>query len=129
MVYDSALGVDYSGKNLSMGMKYVFNSFKTDLDKLTFDSYRRATDTSGNVGTGVGPSKGQASVQPDNISHGFAANVGLALAAKTRFDADASYTLMRQNADLLPHTVNTALTPAALPENSADATNHLWVQN
>ncbi len=129
MVYDSALGVDYSGKNLSMGMKYVFNSFKNDLDKLTFDSYRRATDTSGNVGTGVGPSKGQASVQPDNISHGFAANVGLALAAKTRFDADASYTLMRQNADLLPHTVNTALTPAALPEKSADATNHLWVQN
>ncbi|MBL0057556.1 MAG: MtrB/PioB family outer membrane beta-barrel protein [Elusimicrobia bacterium] len=130
-VYDSALGLAYSGKRLSMGMKYGFNSFKNDVDKLTFDSYRRQTDIVGSLTSGVGASKGQGSVQPDNIAQSFAANLGLDVAPKTRFEADASYTYMRQNADLLPHTVNTAAAASAdpLPEKSADTKNAFWVQN
>ena len=79
---------------------------------------------------------------PSNMSQTFAMDGGANLPASTRFTAKGSMGYMRQNEDLQPFTINSALptgnslqsalnpsSAASLPEQSANATVMTWTQD
>ena len=63
------------------------------------------------------------SLSPDNQVNGFSANLGADLPMKSRYMGKVSYTMMRQNENFLPFTINPnlGLAPNGQPWNSAAA--------
>jgi MtrB/PioB family decaheme-associated outer membrane protein len=130
-VYDSSLALNYGSKGLNLGFTYGLNLFENDVQDLTWDNSKRLTDASGNQGRGDGTSRGRGSLQPDNLAHNAQFAAGVDLPVKSHLDAEVSYTLMKQNEELLPYTINSALgaSTTTLPSNTADQQHRLWVQN
>ncbi len=93
--------------------------FTNHVGTLVFDNPLRATDR---VSTGVdGPSQGRMALSPDSTAHAVSAAASLVLPARTRAFGSVSVGSWLQDAQLLPYTINTAITPIPLARSSAEA--------
>lgn len=109
---------EYSREKYDVKFVYGLSIFKDDLDSVTFQN-PQFTGTNGSTGT---PDLLRAALYPSNVAHTFSLTGAVRLPAKTRFVGTASYSLLRQNADLIPYTSNSYIsTPQGLPESSANA--------
>ncbi len=127
--YNMRAGTQYNNKDVQVGLSYALSSFENEVDALTWDSAKRLTDAVGTDSAGAGASRGRMSLAPDNMSHQFALTSGFNLPARTRFTAEGSMNYMRQNQDLLPFTINSALTTAALEESKANTEMVTYTQD
>ncbi|HMX42760.1 MAG TPA: MtrB/PioB family outer membrane beta-barrel protein [Elusimicrobiota bacterium] len=143
-VYESNAQIGYMAGGMNLSLGYGASLYQNDINTVIWDSSRRSTDrlsSASGYSTGDQSSQGRMSMQPDNQAHTFSLAGGFDLPAKSRLDADISFTQMLQNDELLPYTINTALNastntvgidafdPATLPVKDANTKQTLWVQN
>ena len=121
--FDVKLIAEYAHKDVLFNATYNYQQFENQFDTLTFDNPFRITDAAGD------PSRGSMSLAPDNAYHNLSLSGSLMnLPLKSRISATAAWGLMKQDQQLAPFTVNTALTAPFdytdrnnLPRQSADA--------
>ena len=114
--HNLSASAEYSRNNYNVKLGYDLSLFRNDLDKVLFDSHRFTAPVSS-----TNSDRFQAGTYPDNVAHTFSLSSAVHLPAKSRFVGTASYSVMLQDQDLLPYTVNGAIqTPQGLPRGSAD---------
>lgn len=146
MVYDVNAGFQFQGKGMNAGLKYGLSLYDNEVQTLIWDNTKQTVDKNGNSGSqqiGDASKQGQATSQPDNLAHTVSLAAGMDLPVHSRVDADIAYTRMLQNEDLLPYTINSALStttvvgntpfnasdPTILPSKAAETDQTLIVQN
>jgi hypothetical protein len=100
---DVSAGARYKGEDLQANFTYVGSFFSNDLTSLTWEN-------PGLVAFGAGvfvPPRGRLALPPDNSYHTVKADVAWNISPTIRFVANAAYARMRQDADLIPPTLNT----------------------
>jgi len=100
---DVTAGVRFKGEELQANITYAGSFFSNDVHSLTWEN-------PGLVAFGAGvfvPPRGRLALPPDNNYHTLKGDLAWNIAPKTRFVASAAYARMRQDADLLPPTINT----------------------
>ncbi len=135
---------EYSRKPLHLNLTYYVSIFENNIDTLIWSNPFRVTDstsaTAYTATSAAGSSRGRIDLYPDNLYHNVSVSGSLSeLPLRTRVSATASWGWMRQDDDLIPHTINTAIRTGAvsgvsgvpvpfdafdrsvLPANSADA--------
>lgn len=140
MVYESMANLNYKVDKMALGLTYGLSLFQNDINTLIWDNTKRETDqyvnTTGYL-AGDQSSRGRLATAPDNMAQVLGLTTVFDLPASNKLNADFSYTLMTQDDELLPSTINSAITsgsvnmsdPASLPSKTADATQTLVVQN
>ncbi|MGE4161470.1 MAG: MtrB/PioB family outer membrane beta-barrel protein [Vicinamibacterales bacterium] len=117
-VSDLATAVEWHRGTGMARLAYDGSWFSNAVDVLTWDNPLRLTDAVSSAGDG--PSLGRLALWPDSSSHGVSASGSVGLPARTRAFASVSLSTWLQDAALLPHTVNTAIPPVALPRATAE---------
>ena len=137
-VYDSGVSLNYASKKATLGFSYGLNVYENDVNTLIWDNPKHLTDAVGDASRGDGSARGRYASAPDNLAHNTRLSASLELPARSRFVADISATRMTQDEDLLPYSINSALSAGAgfdvtnssnLPANSAGTEMTLWTQN
>ncbi|MBI3015400.1 MAG: MtrB/PioB family outer membrane beta-barrel protein, partial [Candidatus Tectomicrobia bacterium] len=109
---------EYAREKYNLKFSYDLSLFRNDLDSVTWDYHLEAAPVV------------RAALYPDNQAHRFSLSGGIHLPMKSRFVGTVSYSLMRQDQDLLPYTINSAIaTPNGLPRSSADARANNFLLN
>ncbi|MBI4668284.1 MAG: MtrB/PioB family decaheme-associated outer membrane protein [Elusimicrobia bacterium] len=118
---------EYAGKPLYASLTYERSVFDNDITTLRYDNPFRITDTTNSRAYAQnyagGPKTGLSALPPDNTYDNVSALVAKNLPWHSRMSAQVSYGVMKQNDQLPPVTVNTAIAgyPLALPAESPDA--------
>jgi MtrB/PioB family decaheme-associated outer membrane protein len=114
--YQIKLIAEYAKLPFFLNATYHYSNFKNNENTLIFDNPFRATDAI------LGPSRGRIDLAPDNDYHNASVSGSYTdLPFKGRISGTAAWGWMRQNDDLIPYTINTAIAAPALPNDSADA--------
>ena len=97
--------------------------FNNGVEALIWDNPLRFTDQTHAQGYSAGDasSQGRMALFPDSTAHTVSASASLGLPARSRAFAYVSVGTWLQDERLLPHTINTAITPIPLPRESAEA--------
>ncbi len=145
---DLELSADWSGQNYGMVTGIRHSVFKNDVSTMYWDNPFRITDgTDGSAYTGPSTStingavRGFADLAADNKASTIFAN-GHGKAGSWWLNGNLAYTQMRQNDELLPYTLNTAIVgidehgnrfnatdPNNLPDRTADRKVDVTVVN
>jgi MtrB/PioB family decaheme-associated outer membrane protein len=107
---------EYAKRPFQFNVTYYLSLFKNNNNTLTWDNPLRLNDIVG------GPSRGLSDLAPDNLYHNaslFGSLMDLPL--NTRLSLNAAWGLMRQDDDLVPFTINSAIASPPLPAQSVDA--------
>lgn len=101
---------------------YDGSFFSNAVDTIVWDNPLRATDqtTANAYSTGEGSSQGRESFWPDSSAHTVSASGSIALPARSRAFGYVSVGSWLQDSALLPHTINTAITPIPLARETAE---------
>jgi len=142
---DYGFGVSWGGGHGMVRVAYDRSVFTQNIPSVTWDNPIRLTDwNDGQAIDGVngpwdpsaysngnGPSKGRIAMAPSNTLDVFSANAVAKLPAHSTFNAAVSFGSSKQNADLIPWTINPVIANAAtyawfpglaaLPRNTAQA--------
>jgi MtrB/PioB family decaheme-associated outer membrane protein len=114
--YQIKLIAEYAKLPYFLNVTYQYSNFKNNENTLIFDNPFRATDAL------LGPSRGRIDLAPDNDYHNASVSGSYTdLPFKGRISGTAAWGWMRQNDDLIPYTINTAIAAPPLPNDSADA--------
>ncbi len=97
--------------------------FSNSIQTLTFDSPYKATDSTNPIAYvfGNGTSQGRMAMWPDSTANTVSGAAGYNLPGRSRLNGAFSFGDLRQNAALLPFTINTAIAPIPLDRATADA--------
>jgi MtrB/PioB family decaheme-associated outer membrane protein len=102
---DLSAGARFKGEEVQANLTYVGSFFRNDFNALTWDNP--------GLGAAAGafvPQRGRIALVPDNDYHTLKADAAWAV-SDLQFAANASYSVMRQDDELLPPVVNTGLAP------------------
>jgi MtrB/PioB family decaheme-associated outer membrane protein len=111
---DASGGLEWTGRKASVRVGYDGSWFDNAVPALTWDNPLRLTDLTTAGG------QGRFALWPGSHTHGLTTAVSAALPARTRVTANVTVGQWRQNEPLLPATINSAITPIALPRPTAD---------
>jgi MtrB/PioB family decaheme-associated outer membrane protein len=106
--------VQWSNERGTVRAGYDGSFFSNNVTSLVWDNPLRATDIAG------GPSDGRQALWPDNSTNGLSATTAWNLSKRTRVFGNISVSQWRQDAALLPYTINTALPVFPLARQTAD---------
>lgn len=139
--HDFSAGLKFAERAYQVNLTYTGSLFRNDTDSLTFDNpfhLGSVLEPPPPIGAGV-PAfpvpQGRYALSPDNSYHNLKLDFAHTLPLQGQLTSSASYSVMRQDDDLLPPTVNSGPggtfiapvnldlwnTTAALPRDSADA--------
>ena len=123
--------LEWSNPRAMARIGYDGSWFDNHVESLVWDNPLRFTDqTNANAySTGEGSSLGRMALFPDSSAHTISAAGSVALPAKSRAFAYVSVGSWLQDAQLLPHTINTAITPIPLARDSAEAEARITSMN
>ena len=112
---DLTTDVEWTNGDAMVGGGYNGSWFSNDVPALVWDHplVLTATPTS--------PSQGRLALWPDSTYHVVNARGSIRLPARSRLAAFLALGTMRQDEDLLPHTINPAIAPIALERQTAEA--------
>ncbi|HEX5075227.1 MAG TPA: MtrB/PioB family outer membrane beta-barrel protein, partial [Gemmatimonadaceae bacterium] len=115
--------VEWSNARGVARASYDGSWFNNGVEALIWDNPLRFTDqTHPNAySTGDASSQGRMALFPDSQAHTVSASGSLALPARSRAFAYVSLGTWLQDERLLPHTINTAITPIPLARETAEA--------
>jgi MtrB/PioB family decaheme-associated outer membrane protein len=116
---DRATGtVEYSHRRFNVGAQVTASTFETGYDTLIWDNQLILNDTGGP--TSASPGRMRLTLGTDNDLTRVSLFGGVRLPGKTRVDATFARTETTQDDAFLPMTINSILTPSALPADSLD---------
>ena len=120
---DVNAGLEWSNERGLVRVAYDGSFFSNDASTLVFDNALRLTDTTNSRAyvAGNGTSQGRMSISPDSTAHTISGMGAISLPGRSRAHAYVSLGTWSQNDPLLPFTINTALSPIALPRATAEA--------
>ncbi len=122
--YEIKLIAEYAKLPFFLNATYHYSKFKNNEDTLTFDNPFRATDAI------LESSRGRIDLAPDNHYHNASISGSYTdLPFKGRISGTAAWGWMRQDDDLIPYTINSALATPALPDDSADVDVRTYLYN
>jgi len=131
--------IDFRTTNVNTSLEYTKNwgtirggyfasSFDNSVEELIWENPYRLTDRTyeGAYSPGDATSRGRMALAPSNFAHKFYANASFKVFKNSRLNASVSFGQFRQDAKLLPFTINTALEEEyahalEAPATSADA--------
>jgi MtrB/PioB family decaheme-associated outer membrane protein len=119
---DISTVAEWSSRRGTARIGYDGSFFSNSIDTIIWDNPMRATDqTNANAySTGEGAAQGRESFWPDSTAHTVSASGSVALPARSRAFAYVSLGSWLQDSELLPHTINTAITPIPLARQTAE---------
>jgi MtrB/PioB family decaheme-associated outer membrane protein len=119
---DISTAAEWSNAKGVARIGYDGSFFNNSIDTIVWDNPLRATDqtTANAYSTGEGSSQGRESFWPDSSAHTVSASGSVALPARSRAFAHLSVGNWIQDGALLPHTINTAITPIPLARQTAE---------
>ena len=119
---DVSTAAEWSSGRGTVRVAYDGSFFANAVDTLVWDNPLRVTDQthSSAYSAGNGSSQGRLSLWPDSSAHTFSASGSANLPARSRATAYVSVGSWLQDADLVPHTINTAIQPIPLPRDTAE---------
>jgi len=104
-------GIDYTGRKLNARLNYSGSFFKNRIDSLTWENPGLLPFAAPHIVT-----QGQMALAPDNHYHALSADISVPLPEmKGYFTATANWSVSRQDADLLPNTIEKGVLPNAGP--------------
>jgi MtrB/PioB family decaheme-associated outer membrane protein len=120
---DLNTALEWSNPRAMARVAYDGSWFANRVETLTWDNPLRFTDQThaSAYSSGDGSSQGRMSLWPDSTAHTISAAGSLALPARSRAFAMVSVGHWLQDQRLLPHTINSAIQPIALPRDTAEA--------
>jgi MtrB/PioB family decaheme-associated outer membrane protein len=120
---DISTAVEWSNRRGMARLAYDGSWFNNAVETLTWDNPLRFTDQThaSAYSAGDGSSQGRQALWPDSTAHTVSASGSLALPARSRAFAAMSVGHWLQDQRLLPHTINSAITPIPLARDSAEA--------
>jgi MtrB/PioB family decaheme-associated outer membrane protein len=108
----------WNGERAQLQIGYEISVFDDSNDSLSWQNPFTFSPASAGYPNGFG----RKATPPDNSFNQVSLTGGVDLPWNTRISGDAAFGWMRQNANFLPYTVNSALSaPIALPRGDADA--------
>jgi MtrB/PioB family decaheme-associated outer membrane protein len=110
-----AANVEWANKKAMFKAGYDGSLFNSEAESLTFDNPLRLTNATN------ASSLGRLARWPSSTMHTLSATGSLALPAKSRLIAYVARSAMTSDVDLLPWTINPAITQPSLPRTSLDA--------
>jgi len=113
----------WSNRKGAVRVGYDGSFFANAVDTLVWDNPLRVTDqtTSSAYVAGNGSAQGRMPLWPDSSAHTVSATGSVNLPARSRAVAYVSIGSWLQDAQLVPHTINTAIPVIPLPRDTADA--------
>ncbi len=113
------IGAEFDRASWNVGIELGTSEFRTDYDRLVWDNQLFATEVPVTAES-ANPNRMQMTSWYNNkVARGTVFG-GVNLPGKTRIDAQVTRSTTTQDEPFLPMTVNTLLTPAALPAQSFD---------
>jgi MtrB/PioB family decaheme-associated outer membrane protein len=113
---DVAAGIEWANARRSLRIGYDGSLFSNYVPALVWDNPWRLTDS-----PTAGGSQGRAALPPGSSLHAVTAVGGLPLPARSRVTGSVTLGAWRQNDQLLPFTINSALAAPQLPRQTAEA--------
>ena len=128
---DLTTAAEWSNRRGMVRVAYDGSWFANSVETLTWDNPLRITDQthSSAYSAGDGSSQGRMTLWPDSSAHTVSASASVALPARSRAFGYVSVGSWLQNERLLPHTINSAIPPIALPRDTADAEARITAMN
>jgi MtrB/PioB family decaheme-associated outer membrane protein len=128
---DARMEVAWTRGQSLLRLNYDGSWFQNDIERLTWDNPVRLTDTTNPQAylSGAGTATGRMALAPTNQMHTVGATGSVAMAHRSRLTATVAFGANTQNAEILPHTINSALAPVELPRERADARIRIGVAN
>lgn len=109
-------GVEYANKDYTFAAAYEFMGFNNDHPVMTWDNPFRLTDRAEQT-AGDGTSRGRLQLPADNHSNMFSLS-GSSGIGRGKITGAFSYNTWKNDVDLLPYTINSALPQVALPSST-----------
>ena len=125
-IHDVRLSATLARENWQIQGGYSFSMFNQGVLGVVADNpcfgLGAAVAAGGCAGDSAGPPTGRMSLEPDNTAHTFTLSGAVNLPMRTRLTANVSYSLRLQDAALLSHTLNPAISSPVLtlPQRTAD---------
>jgi MtrB/PioB family decaheme-associated outer membrane protein len=128
---DARMEVGWTRGRSLLRLNYDGSWFQNDIERLTWDNPIRFTDTFNPLAylSGAGTATGRMALAPSNQMHTVGATGSMAMAHRSRLTATVAFGANTQDAEILPHTINSALAPIELPRDRADARIRIGVAN
>lgn len=118
--HDWSAGLAWQTPRLQTRLTYRGSIYDNRRDSLTWENPFGAVDTG--AGATQGPERGRSALAPDNQLHQIHGDVGITLPMRGQLAASAAWTTMRQDARLLPATIDPSITAfSTLSRERADA--------
>ena len=122
--YELKVIAEYAKLPYFLNATYHYSKFKNNENTLTFDNPFSATDAL------LASSRGRIDLAPDNHYHNASVSGSYTdLPFKGRISGTAAWGWMKQDDDLIPYTINSAIATPALPQDSADADVKTYLYN
>lgn len=109
-------GVEYARKGKSLAVAYEFSGFNNALSSMIWDNPLRLTDRAEST-SGDASSRGRVQLPADNHSHLFSISAATPI-GRGKVTGAFSYNTLRDEVQLLPYTINSALPQVALPAST-----------
>jgi MtrB/PioB family decaheme-associated outer membrane protein len=113
-------GVNYTTEKAQFRLAYNGSFFNNDYKALKWDNLWTGGQPGGGAWTDPVPDEGQLGLPPDNQAHYLSLSGGYNVSPKTRLHGQVRYSMLLQDENFLPTTINPDLTATALPRNSLD---------
>lgn len=128
---DARMEVEWTQGTSLLRVSYDGSWFQNDIERLIWDNPIRLTDSTNPNAyvAGNGTSSGRMSLWPSNQMHTVGAAGSFALPRRTRVTANVALGAATQNAEVLPHTINTAIPSLERARERADADARISVAN
>ena len=120
---DFTIGTEWTNTRNMLRVAYTGSWFDNLAPTLVWDSPLRLNDIAGT------PGRGRMSLWPSNSAQTISLGGYTKLSPKTQLTGSFSYGLWSNDEPLEPFTINSAVTPIALPRANADAEAHVFSTN
>ena len=131
-IHDFRIRGTWAKENWQLQFGYTLSIFQNDLSAVRADNPCFGSPAGCGAADPAAPATGQTALPPDNMANSFTLGGGVNLPMRTRLNGNFSYTLMLQNDDFLPHTINPTLAGApelVLPQNSLNGVVQTFLVN
>jgi len=133
-IHDFRIKGTWARENWQLQFGYTLSIFENDLDAVRADNpcFGAVAPAGCGAASATAPATGQTALPPSNMAHSFTLGGGVNLPLRTRLNANFSYSLMLQNDDFLPHTINPLLASnpnLALPQDSLNGNVQTYLLN
>jgi MtrB/PioB family decaheme-associated outer membrane protein len=123
LTHEISGSVEYARKTWSLRLAYLGSFYENDVNSLIWDNPFRLDDAV------FGPAHGRLTLAPDNQAHTLSLTGAVNLPWRSRLTGTLSYGWMLQNDNFLPYTINSALTPPALPARRLEGERNPFLMN